>query len=372
MRMASNPPEAAVWQVPEGAKFAILAVKTSSLPDRRDGMVELDGVVRVLFRTPIPAPELLNRWFGSLRARQFEESNLVVVASEQSERLGVLDDQTIRLEGRAKEVLVGLLLEGGPFGFRGGVLLSGELRGGELEVRQMTNVETISRVAGSRAFPLSDAMIQDAGRVATILRDRVMAGGFRRLRAGFASWHAAVLEGFPGERLHGFVRSLDGVMILPKSGGRRTFRQRGQLLLGRSSSNEQLLDEIYELRNTISHLNDFEDALHAYPQEGRNVTALLRSFQAELLATDVYRRILSTDELLEKMRDDDAIKVLWELDESELRRLWGPPIDLDGPCRARFTDVNTRVFPEARLITTTPEGSAATSNAPAHNPRTGT
>ena len=369
--MSSPDSVAHPWGIPDGAKFAILAVKTSSLPDRRDGMVELDGVVRVLFRTPIPAPDLLNRWFGSLRAGQFEESNLVVVASEQAESPGVFDGQTIRLEGRVKEVLVGALLQGGPFGFRGGVLLSGELRGGELEVRQVTNVERISRVAGSKAFRLSDAMIRDAGRVATALRDRVMADGFRRFRAGFASWHAAVLEGFPGERLHGFVRSLDGVMILPKLGGRRTFRRRGQLLLGRSSLNEQLLDEIYELRNTISHLNDFEDALIAYPQEGRNVTALLRSFQAELLATEVYRRILSSDELLEKMRDDDAIKELWELDESAVHRLWGPPIDLGGPCRARFTDVNTRVFPEARLITRTSEGSEATRNAPAHNPRTG-
>jgi hypothetical protein len=369
--MASNPPAAAAWQVPDGAKFVILAVETSSLAATRDGATVLTDNARVLFRPPIPTPDILNNWFGSLRVDQFQRSNLFIVVSEPSVSPGVLDDQTIRLETRAKEVFLGVLLQGAPFGFRSGVMLSGDRRGSVFDVRQVTNVEPIYPVAGAKAFRLSEAKIPEAGRIAVILRDRVMAGGFRRLRGGFASWHAAVLEKFPGERLHEFVRSLDGVMILKRREGERMFRRLGQILIGRSNANEQLLSEMYRLRNATSHLNDFERELGDYPAEGRNVTALLRAFQAEILATEVYRRILSNDELLEKMKDDDSIEGFWDLDEPELRRLWGDPIDLETPCRERFTDPDTRQPPDPRLITRTPGGSAGTSNPPAHNPERG-
>jgi hypothetical protein len=353
--------EVAVWQPPDGTKFAMLAVETSSLPAARDGEENVGDGVRVLFRTPLTLPDLWMRWLGSLRAERFQRSNLIIIASERSERPGVVDGQTSKLETKAKEVFLGVLLQGGPFGFRSGILLSGERRGSELEVRKTTSVSPVFRVAGTKTIRLSDALIQDASRIASVLHNRVMVGGFRRLRGGFASWHGAVLEASPSERLHGFVRSLDGTMILPRGGSQRTFRQRGQVLVGRNDVNEQLLDELYVLRSATAHLNDFEDALSGYPPEGRNVTALLRAFQSELFATEVYRRILSSDELLEHMRDDESIRSLWEIDESELRRLWGSPIDLDGACRARFVNVDTGEFPVARLITTAPEGSAGIS-----------
>ena len=88
--MASNPTPIAGWQITEGAKVAILAVETSSLPGPRDGEIVLADGVRVLFRPPIPMPDLWKKWLGSLRADQFQRSNLVVVVSEPSQTPGVL------------------------------------------------------------------------------------------------------------------------------------------------------------------------------------------------------------------------------------------------------------------------------------------
>jgi hypothetical protein len=348
-QVAADTPSS-IWTLANGKKAALLAVTTSSLPQAREGSVELAEGLQVLFQMPLEAPALLKQWLGSLAGEQFQQSNLVIIASAISEKPGVTDGQVPELERQVKEVFLGLLLQGAPFGFRGGILLSAERCAGELDVRQMTKLDPVLRVVGTKAICLDDRNVAEAGRIAEALRTRVMVGGFRRFRGGFASWHRSVLEASPDERLHGFVRSLDGLMILPTGKSRKTFRQRGQLLIGKSGANEQLLDEIYELRSTTSHLNDFEDVLVDYPEEGRNVTGLLRSFQAEQLATEVYRRILSSNDLLERFRDDDSIAMLWQLGESEFSGLFGTPIDLDGTSRARFTDATTRVFPAADLI----------------------
>jgi hypothetical protein len=347
--MSAEMPEP--WQIPSDSKVAVLAIHTSSLPPSRAAEISLEEGLRVVFTPPPLMSPRWREWLGSIRADQFERSNLVAIAWERSETPGVVDGQTNRLELKVKRFFDGILLQGTPFGFRGGMLLSAERLVDEFEVRRATNVDPVLAVAGAKPVRLLDAVFREAAQISSILGDRVWTtAAFGRLKRGFGSWRSAVREIFPEERLYGFVRSIDGVMILPPGRGRLLFSQRGQILVGRGSANDLLLDELYRLRNTSAHLKDFEGDLSAYPTAGRNVVALMRAFQAELLATEVYRRILSSQELLEHMRDDESIERLWDLEESEIQRLWRAPIDLETPCRERFVDLNTGQFPEQRLI----------------------
>lgn len=70
-----------------------------------------------------------------------------------------------------------------------------------------------------------------------------------------------------------------------------------------------------------------------------------------MLATETYRRILESEELLAYFKDDPAIERLWRLNETELQRLWGEPTDLDVIGADRFLDPETADRPDERLLT---------------------
>jgi len=142
-------------------------------------------------------------------------------------------------------------------------------------------------------------------------------------------------------------------MRLPIGGSRREFLTKSQVLVGRSPQAEELLGELYDLRSCTEQMNEFGVALRAYPAEGQTLVGLLRSCQAQVLATETYRRIFLSDELLAHFAEDSAIEQLWNLDEAELRRLWGDPIDLDLVAQGRFLDKNTGDRPDPRLLAKT-------------------
>jgi hypothetical protein len=83
---------------------------------------------------------------------------------------------------------------------------------------------------------------------------------FRRLRAGLNAVITGVEEPMANERLHQFVRALDGLMMIPWGGGKGVFAQRGATFVcGTDLPN--VLEELYKLRNAQEHMNDFKTVL---------------------------------------------------------------------------------------------------------------
>jgi hypothetical protein len=155
------------------------------------------------------------------------------------------------------------------------------------------------------------------------------ANEYLRLRKGFNSLLNGIKQLEVHNRLHQSVRAIEGV-IKPRQGdGTRKFKYRCQFFTGRKPKDVNLLEELYELRCAAEHLNPMANKLTSYPAHQRDPIKALRSFQVEILASFIYRKILSDSNLLSRFVDDDAIDRLWACRDKELSNIWGRTVNLN-------------------------------------------
>ena len=82
-------------------------------------------------------------------------------------------------------------------------------------------------------------------------------------------------------------------------------------------------------------MNDFKPVLAHYPANDQDALALLRAYQAQLLASSLYERLLATPALSMHFASDDDADAFWRRDMHEQRAIWGEPIDLEALATAR-------------------------------------
>jgi hypothetical protein len=325
-------------EIPPSRNFGLLTLK-SNVSVAQD--VTLENGYRVLRRPPMTFPKHWTEWLGSLRADQLRESRLTILATG--------DEPAEELDLRAQELLTGILLHGS-LRSEGGMVLAGDKRGGESEIRRVTEIRPIHIIRGALSPSPSLRIMGDVWRISQVLRSGFRANrhAFPRITRGLQSWNRGIYERVSEERLHEFVRALDAVMVLPQGEGKKKFIHRGLTFIGRSEDERALLLELYNLRSCIEHMNDVSKALGAYPPEEQDAVFLLRCFQVEEIVREVYRRLLLSDELRDYFSSDEKADSLWRLKEAEQQRLWGDAIDLDSIAKTDFLDDRT-AMPPTRL-----------------------
>jgi hypothetical protein len=161
-------------------------------------------------------------------------------------------------------------------------------------------------------------------------------GPYLRVRKGFNAWVNGLQQRSTTERLHQFVRAVEAV-VKPKVGefGKK-FTARNQYFAGKNQ--EQLLGQLYEMRSFAEHLIPVRLALTK--DEGKDFENCIatRTYQAELLAGHVFRKILAEPEILRQFETDDTIDELWALGEKPrtLFELFGDPINLEDAAKRNF------------------------------------
>ena len=165
-------------------------------------------------------------------------------------------------------------------------------------------------------------------RAAMQLRLTLQSSGFERFKRGFHAWESANKENFVDGRLHQFARSIEA-LLKPETGKtQRQFVHRCQTFIGSGQLQQELLEEIYELRSSTEHLNNHLDVLPAYPASQQERIARLRGFQMETIANNSYSRLLAKPSLLKIFRSDSTIGDFWKLNDGERSSIWGNAIDL--------------------------------------------
>jgi hypothetical protein len=138
------------------------------------------------------------------------------------------------------------------------------------------------------------------------------------------------------ERVHQFVRAV-GAIIKPEVGrSRALFVHRGQVFAGNSDTAKVRLGELYDLRGASEHMNPFETILADYPEAQREMIALRRSFQAQVLASQVYKRIFADANLQNAFSSDALLQQFWTEPWAVQAGAWGAPVDLDAVAEQRF------------------------------------
>jgi hypothetical protein len=268
-------------------------------------------------------------WLGSLAADEMKQNGFGMYVTASSSTPDVIDRENAALEQRANDLLNALLLQGVPRIERGFVA-HGVNRNGTLEIRGYSPMDHHYRTSGL-FFSVGLAEARRAQTLAERLRHvENSQPDWTRLMRGIRTLLLANREtNTVGDRLHQFVRAVEA-MIKPRAGSSRNdFAHRGQTLTLNNAETREILLQLYDARSLVEHLNKPTDALPpgGTAEQERGLMDR-RTRQIDLLARDVFIRILESPELLETLRTDDQIDAFWRMEHGERIRLWGHRLDV--------------------------------------------
>jgi hypothetical protein len=176
--------------------------------------------------------------------------------------------------------------------------------------------------------------------------DQMPHSDYRRIRKGFNSWIHGVESNDAAEGLHSFVRAAEAILRPTATTRKRngkfrrkittTFTNRGQTFTGRSTQNERLLEQFYDLRSCIEHIKNVGAAVHKPRNVSRDEAFAFRALQAEIFASTIYSRIFTKEALREQLRTESRVEGFWRRSEESRRALWGRSIDLSATARREF------------------------------------
>jgi len=313
------------YQFQNKGKFALLTINNvyTDLPPEpfqlSDGTWIMPGV-------PVPDLGIWKEWIGSIRMESLGRANLVLFIEEPSNNSEILDDVYSRLGNDLSLLFYLLHLKTGIECEEGADLLRGSSEQGVPSISTMHKFEAFYPSNGYRRAPITKEWLEDA----LTLRAGVMAmeankAEFRRVIRGLNTLFNG-LKAKAQDRLHQFVRSLEG-LILPDIGNtKKQFTHRCQTFARSGDDTKSLLQEAFDMRSNTEHLHVWNKAVQNYPENQWEDVCWRRTRQIEELASDAYSRVLRDTALREHFRTDATIAAFWKLPDDKSRSLWGAAV----------------------------------------------
>ncbi len=284
--------------------------------------IELGSGIELRRDVTIDSPfwvEGLGKW----KLEQLHECDLLIVASMESEKPNILDQEHSQLVERAWRFTMSLMLTGVRFN-SAPVILSSSVVDGEENLRRYSEAGPWMQTDGQPYTLVDRSRISQAESVLVGI-DRILSKDFRRFRKGLVSICSGLAERSCDDRAFFFARALEATQAGQKHEGKPSFVEKAQVMIGKSSPNKELLEDLYDIRSNVAHVKAFSDLVKpnetAKQAEDRIVA---RCSDAEIICKEVYRRILSDAALLNHFVDDDTTKAYWATNPQ-----WFPPVNPD-------------------------------------------
>ena len=319
--------------LPLGNKYAVIALPVSigqSVPDHDDfgaGMHATRGL-------GFPLPEHWREWIGSIAVSLLdEEEHLCLWVTSSAKHPELLDNVNERLKIRVQTWLRGLLLTARAFGTSGQLtMLTGANGSDGLGIRERSSPERPISNNGVLSRAIEHQHIRDSAALGdTILTIHESGGKYRRLRYMIEGFYRGARTVDAAERIHEFVRCVEGCILPPHGETRSKFLSRTELFIG--PRQRDWAGVLYDIRSAVEHLNDQLSVL-AKPTERESILTVLRhAYEVQELARYCLNRILSRPQLLQFFVEDSELQRFWELTHVERCSLWGDPLDLPGVSR---------------------------------------
>jgi len=311
-------------------KFSLVTVQNvyTDLPENQDYEHQIADGIWIFKSVPVNIDTYWKKWIGTIRLETLEKSNLVILCSESSPAPQVLDKPQQRLNEKVSRIFY-LLRLSGVIEYERANLLSGFFSEDRSEVRHMSEFPTFYNTKEYNRIPVNIERLEKAVRLESAL-EKISSTqvDFRRFIQGLKVLWEGFKQQLGEERIHQFVRALEAI-ILPRIGHtKQDFVHRCQTFVKANPGTRKLLEEGFNLRSMAEHLNNWEQTLESYPQDGREIIALHRTHQMENIASFAYSRLLETESIQKHFINEDQLESFWKLRDDVRKNIWGTQLDL--------------------------------------------
>ena len=278
-----------------GEKFACIAFENLAIDDSLSKPVSLSEGVWTLPEHPFDLDNRWRDWIGKIQADQVDRCNFFLLAVKVSTRPEVVDDENKILRKRLDKLLYGLLLQGIPDRLDGFVL-SGARVSEETMIRQFGKLRDFYHSNPSHRVKFNESTCRTAKTFEEGYRAIEKSTVHERVKRGMSALARAISEPTLEERIHQYTRALEALVKPGIGKSTAQFAHRCQTFALASMKAKQILEECYEIRSAVEHMNLADDALTDYASDKRQSIAAKRLRQIEGLACSVYLK-LSTSQV---------------------------------------------------------------------------
>ncbi len=313
--------------VKDGEKFAFLGLNIEL--NTLDALSLPDGYT--LLQEPISLPDHWKQWLGSQRVEEVEACQAYMAIKMKATQPGVLDADDKRLRNLIGHWYWGVLLQGRFVTVDDPFIIAGSCGPKELDVRHfevlhgtgqavLEHYPAITAADLENGFTLGNTLCQIADESA----DQKW-----RLRRCLSIYQEARAKTDILDRVHQFVRCIEGLIVSEQGDGKKRFKSRSELFIG--PRHHDWMGELYELRGHIEHLHENQH-LEEFDRDVRLDIARKEAI-SEFIARTCLVRILSHRDLRQHFGNVDALRAFWQLDRQQQIKLWGQPVDLNAVLR---------------------------------------
>jgi hypothetical protein len=313
--------------VPTRHKYALLTLPVpidGSLP----GAVEVAPGLLATREGRFELPGHWAGWIGSLGADELREAPLCLWAIAPTQAAGILDAENELLKLRVWSFFQGLLLATPRLGAGGRPnLLTGGRGEGDPDIRQRVTPDQPLYNDGVVPHRVGEGEVRQAAEVAERLLALPGPPEYRRLRSILHGFYAGICGQDSADRIHAFVRCVEGCILPARGRTERQFAGRTELFLG--PRHHGWAQAVYRIRSAVEHLNDRFDVTGAPTEREARLAILRHAHECQELARDCLFRILTRPGLLTHFRDDAVLGQFWgPTMQAQRVTLWGDPMDL--------------------------------------------
>ena len=318
-------------------KYAILAVHNVRV-DIPPDLILQDGTKVVLESFPFALDDHWKDWLGTIQFNNLQACNLALVrtATEgwQEGGLQVSGDAVSQKLQREVGGLFAMLRVLGTIEYENAFMLAGYVQDGKPTCKHFAETERFNITRGCLPWLIREEDLRTAVQLYmaySVLQQKFLNTERWRFGRGCNCLKTGLEQHYASDRLHGFVRALEA-LVLPEPGKtEKQFVSRCTLFAGpklAEANIRPMLQEAYRMRCDIEHIHDWDRSLQTYPGEDREDIALWRTRQMELLACAVYRKILLDPSLEQHFYSDATLGAFWQRTEDEIRAAFGDTCDI--------------------------------------------
>ena len=319
-------------------KFAILAIQNVRADIGAD--VTLQNGIRVLGKFPFILEDHWEKWLGAIQLNNLRGCNLFLLltategwAEGQLQVSGDEIDEKLQHEVGGVFAMLRLL---GTVEYDQAFILAGYVESGKITCRHFAQTERFNITRGCLPWAVGESDLRNAvalHNAYALFQQRVPRGETRRFGRGCYALKVGLERYYASDRLHGFVRALEA-LILPEPGKtEKQFVSRCALFAGPKTAQvsiQEALREAYKMRCDIEHVHEWDRSLQTYPAVKREDVALWRTRQMEALACAAYTKILLDPKLAEHFYDEGELVAFWQKPDDEIRAVLGDACDISG------------------------------------------